>query len=184
MAKVKVYNMQAEEVKTLTLKDEVFGVEYNEETGNWDAMHHPFTAPMDEYIDTLEENKAAVKAKAYDLVLNGIELSSGSIRITDPELQDRMFKALGLSEEEAQEKFGFLVNAFKYGAPPHGGMAYGLDRLVMLIAGKDSIRDVMAFPKQQNASELMTSAPDYVDPKQLEELYISMVEKKTENEND
>lgn len=151
--------------------------EYNEETGNWDAMHHPFTAPLDECVQYLDTAPEKVYAKAYDLVLNGIELSSGSIRITDPELQDRMFKALGLSEEEAQEKFGFLVNAFKYGAPPHGGMGIGLDRLTMLLTGSDSIRDVIAFPKVANSGELMSGAPAEVDISQLEDLGIAVTEK-------
>lgn len=159
-------------------------MEYSEEEGRYMAMHHPFTAPMDEDIELMDTDLGKVRAKAYDIILNGTELGGGSLRIYNSELQRKMFDVLKLSENDIEQRFGFLLNAFKFGAPPHGGMAYGLDRLVMLIAGKDSIRDVMAFPKQQNASELMTSAPDYVDPKQLEELYISMVEKKTENEND
>ena len=148
--------------------------EYNEETGNWDAMHHPFTAPLDECVQYLDTAPEKVFAKAYDLVLNGIELSSGSIRITDPVLQSKMFKALGLSDEEAHEKFGFLTDAFRYGAPPHGGMGIGLDRLVMLMCGCDSLRDVIAFPKISNSSELMSGAPAAVDRKQLEELSISV----------
>ena len=150
--------------------------EYNEDTGSWDAMHHPFTAPLDECIQYLDSAPEKVFAKAYDLVLNGIELSSGSIRITDPELQSRMFKALGLSEEEAHEKFGFLTDAFKYGAPPHGGMGIGLDRLVMLMCGCDSLRDVIAFPKVSNSSELMSGAPSQVDSVQLAELAISLTD--------
>ena len=133
--------------------------EYNEDTGNFDAMHHPFTSPLDECVQYLDTAPEKVFAKAYDLVLNGVELSSGSIRITDPELQARMFKALGLSDEEAHEKFGFLTDAFKYGAPPHGGMGIGLDRLVMIMCGCDSLRDVIAFPKVSNSSELMSGAP-------------------------
>ncbi len=152
--------------------------EYNEETGNWDAMHHPFTSPLDECIQYLDNAPEKVFAKAYDLVLNGIELSSGSIRITDPELQARMFKALGLSDEEAHEKFGFLTDAFKYGAPPHGGMGIGLDRLVMLMCGCDSLRDVIAFPKVSNSSELMSGAPAQVDTAQLNDLAISIIESK------
>ncbi len=146
--------------------------EYNEETGNWDAMHHPFTSPLDESIEYLDTKPEKVFAKAYDLVLNGVELSSGSIRITDPELQAKMFKALGLSDQEAHEKFGFLTDAFKYGAPPHGGMGIGLDRLVMLMCGCDSLRDVIAFPKVSNSSELMSGAPAAVDEAQLKDLSI------------
>ena len=150
--------------------------EYNEETGNWDAMHHPFTAPLDESIPYLDTDPEKVFAKAYDLVLNGVELSSGSIRITDPALQSKMFKALGLSDEEAHEKFGFLTDAFKYGAPPHGGMGIGLDRLVMLMCGCDSLRDVIAFPKVSNSSEPMSGAPAKVDDVQLRDLNIKTLE--------
>ncbi len=150
--------------------------EYNEETGNWDAMHHPFTAPLDESIPYLDSDPEKVFAKAYDLVLNGVELSSGSIRITDPALQSKMFKALGLSDEEAHEKFGFLTDAFKYGAPPHGGMGIGLDRLVMLMCGCDSLRDVIAFPKVSNSSEPMSGAPAKVDDVQLRDLNIKTLE--------
>ena len=146
--------------------------EYNEETGNWDAMHHPFTSPLDECVEYLDTNPEKVFAKAYDLVLNGVELSSGSIRITDPELQAKMFSALGLTDEEAEQKFGFLTNAFRYGAPPHGGMGIGLDRLVMLMVGAESIRDVIAFPKVANSSELMSGAPAQVDEVQLRDLAI------------
>lgn len=148
--------------------------EYNEDTGSWDAMHHPFTKPLDECIQYLDSAPEKVFADAYDLVLNGIELSSGSIRITDPELQKHMFAALGLSDEEAYQKFGFLTDAFKYGAPPHGGMGIGLDRLVMLMCGCDSLRDVIAFPKVSNSSELMSGAPSGVDGAQLKELAISL----------
>lgn len=148
--------------------------EYNEETGNWDAMHHPFTSPLDECVQYLDTAPEKVFAKAYDLVLNGVELSSGSIRITDPELQGKMFKALGLTETEAHEKFGFLTDAFKYGAPPHGGMGIGLDRLVMLMCGCDSLRDVIAFPKVSNSSELMSGAPAEVDEIQLKDLGIKL----------
>ena len=150
--------------------------EYNEETGNWDAMHHPFTAPLDESIPYLDSDPEKVFAKAYDLVLNGVELSSGSIRITDPALQSKMFKALGLSDEEAHEKFGFLTDAFKFGAPPHGGMGIGLDRLVMLMCGCDSLRDVIAFPKVSNSSEPMSGAPAKVDDVQLRDLNIKTLE--------
>ena len=148
--------------------------EYNEETGNWDAMHHPFTSPLDECLEYLETDKAKVRAKAYDLVLGGIELSSGSIRITDPELQKRMFSLLGLSDEEAHLKFGFLTDAFQYGAPPHGGMGIGLDRLCMQLLGAESLRDVVAFPKVQNASELMTQCPAEVPAEALRDLHISI----------
>ncbi len=150
--------------------------EYNEENGNWDAMHHPFTSPLDECIEYLDTNPEKVFAKAYDLVLNGVELSSGSIRITDPELQAKMFSALGLSDEEAHEKFGFLTDAFRFGAPPHGGMGIGLDRLCMIMAGCDSLRDVIAFPKVSNSSELMSGAPSIVDNAQLSDLAISLIE--------
>ena len=148
--------------------------EYNEETGNWDAMHHPFTSPLDECLDYLETDKANVRAKAYDLVLGGIELSSGSIRITNPDLQKRMFNLLGFSDEEAYEKFGFLTDAFKYGAPPHGGMGIGLDRLCMQLLGAESLRDVIAFPKNQAAVELMTMAPATVEQKALDDLHIKI----------
>ncbi len=154
--------------------------EYNEDTGNWDAMHHPFTSPLDECVQYLDTAPEKVFAKAYDLVLNGVELSSGSIRITDPELQAHMFKALGLSDEEAHEKFGFLTDAFKYGAPPHGGMGIGLDRLVMIMCGCDSLRDVIAFPKVSNSSELMSGAPAAVDNVQLQDLAINLIEQKEE----
>lgn len=152
--------------------------EYNEETGNWDAMHHPFTSPLDECIEYLDTAPEKVFAKAYDLVLNGVELSSGSIRITDPVLQTKMFKALGLSDQEAHEKFGFLTDAFKYGAPPHGGMGIGLDRLAMIMCGCDSLRDVIAFPKISNSAELMSGAPGKVDETQLRDLSIALLEKK------
>ncbi len=153
--------------------------EFNEETGKWDAMHHPFTAPMDECIQYLDTDPAKVRAKSYDLVMNGFEMSSGSIRITDPVLQDKMFRSLGMSEEEIEAKFGFLVNAFKYGAPPHGGMGLGLDRLCMIMLGCESLRDVVAFPKMQNARELMSGAPSVCDNVQLEELGLK-IEPQTE----
>ena len=148
--------------------------EYSDEEGRYVAMHHPFTAPADEDIDKLETDQAGCRAKAYDMVLNGVELGGGSIRISDPEIQERMFAALGFTPERAQAQFGFLINAFRYGVPPHGGMAYGLDRLVMLMLGCDSIRDVIAFPKVQNASELMTASPSPVDDRQLRELHIRL----------
>ena len=148
--------------------------EWDEDAGAFVAMHHPFTSPMDECLEYLETDKAQVRAKAYDLVLNGVELSSGSIRITDPALQKRMFTLLGLSDEEAYEKFGFLTDAFKFGPPPHGGMGIGLDRLVMQMIGADSLRDVIAFPKLQNASEPMTECPSPVDTLQLDDLGIQV----------
>ncbi len=148
--------------------------DWDEDSQQFVAMHHPFTSPMDEYIDTLESDKANVKAKAYDLVLNGVELCSGSIRITNPDLQKRMFALLGLSDEEAYAKFGFLTDAFKFGAPPHGGMGIGLDRLIMQMLGCESLRDVIAFPKVQNASEPMTECPSQVDSLQLTELGIAL----------
>ncbi|OJU13991.1 MAG: aspartate--tRNA ligase [Clostridiales bacterium 43-6] len=148
--------------------------EYNEETGGWDAMHHPFTSPLDECLDLLDSDPANVRAKAYDLVLNGTELSSGSIRITDPVLQKKMFTALGLSDEEAQFKFGFLTDAYRYGSPPHGGMGIGLDRLCMVMLHCESLRDVLAFPKVQTARELMSNAPSTVDEKQLSELGLQL----------
>ncbi len=148
--------------------------EWDEDAQTFVAMHHPFTSPMDECLEYLETDKAQVRAKAYDLVLNGVELSSGSIRITDPVLQKRMFTLLGLSDEEAYEKFGFLTDAFKYGPPPHGGMGIGLDRLVMQMIEAESLRDVIAFPKLQNASEPMTECPSPVDTLQLDELGISV----------
>ncbi len=148
--------------------------EYDEESGEWLAMHHPFTMPMDECLQYLDNAPEKVFAKAYDLVLNGTELSSGSIRITDYELQQKMFKALGLTDEEIEAKFGFLVDAYKYGAAPHGGMGIGLDRLTMIMCGADSLRDVTAFPKVQNASELMSACPSPVDKDSLDILGISV----------
>ena len=156
--------------------------EYDEESGKWLAMHHPFTMPKDECIEYLDTAPEKVIAKAYDLVLNGVELSSGSIRINDYELQQKMFESLGLSQEEIDAKFGFLVEAYKYGAAPHGGMGIGLDRLAMLMTGCDSLRDVTAFPKVQNASELMSQAPGTIDDIQLRELALSIVVG-NENEN-
>ena len=148
--------------------------EYNEETGKYDAMHHPFTSPLDECIKYLDSEPEKVFANAYDLVLNGVELASGSIRITDPELQAHMFSALGLSDEEAEQKFGFLTGAFRYGAPPHGGIGIGLDRICMILTGSESLRDVLAFPKVANSSELMSGAPAEVDAAQLDELAIKV----------
>ena len=150
--------------------------EYSETEGRWMAMHHPFPLPKAEDMDKIESDPGACHAVAYDIVLNGVEMGGGSMRINDPALQDRMFKALGFTEERARENFGFLMDAYRYGAPPHGGMAYGLDRMVMLMLKKDSIRDVIAFPKVQNASELMSGAPEIVDPQQLKDLKIVMAE--------
>lgn len=149
--------------------------EYDEESGKWIAMHHPFTMPQEDCIQYLDSDPGKVTAKAYDLVLNGTELSSGSIRINDYELQQKMFESLGLSDEEIEAKFGFLVEAYKYGAAPHGGMGIGLDRLAMLMCGADSLRDVTAFPKVQNASELMSGAPGPIDDVQKQELAIAVI---------
>ncbi len=149
--------------------------EWNEETESWDAMHHPFTMPLDECLEYLDTDPGKVRAKAYDLVLNGVEMLSGSIRITDYELQEKMFDALGLTKEEIEQKFGFLVDAYKYGAPPHGGAGIGLDRLAMVMCGADSLRDVIAFPKVQNASELMSQCPSVPEEKALRELAIAVV---------
>ena len=152
--------------------------EWNEETNAWDAMHHPFTMPLEECLPNLESDPGSVRAKCYDMVLNGTELLSGSIRITDWQLQERMFRVLGLQPEEIAAKFGFLVEAYKYGAPPHGGSGMGLDRLAMVMAEADSLRDVIAFPKVQNASELMSACPAPADPAALCDLGIAVVEEK------
>ncbi len=146
--------------------------EKDEETGEWIAMHHPFTMPMEECLEYLDTDQGSVRAKAWDLVLNGTELSSGSMRITDFELQQKMFEALGMTDEEIEAKFGFLVDAYRYAAPPHGGMGIGLDRLAMIMCKAESLRDVVAFPKVQNASELMSACPSEVEKKQLDELHI------------
>ncbi|MBE6555342.1 MAG: aspartate--tRNA ligase [Ruminococcaceae bacterium] len=149
--------------------------EWNEDTGAWDAMHNPFTMPMEECLPYLESDPGSVRAKAYDMVLNGTELLSGAIRITDWQLQEKMFAALGLSAEDIEKKFGFMVDAYKYGAPPHGGSGMGLDRLAMIMAGADSLRDVVAFPKVQNASELMSACPAPAEPQALADLGIAVV---------
>ena len=151
--------------------------EYSEEDGRYYAAHHPFTSPMDEDLDMIESNPGEVRSKAYDLVLNGEELGGGSIRIHDSKLQQRMFKALGFTEESAQERFGFLIDAFKFGPPPHGGLAFGLDRMVMFLAGTENIKDVIAFPKNQNAYCYLSEAPNIVDEKQLDDLGISISKK-------
>jgi aspartyl-tRNA synthetase len=155
--------------------------EYSKEENRLVAMHHPFTSPMDEDIEFLNTDPAVCRAKAYDIVLNGTELGGGSIRISRNDVQEQMFKALGFTPEEAKARFGHLLEAFRYGAPPHGGLAYGLDRLVMLLGGKDSIRDVIAFPKVHNASEPMTACPAPVDKKQLDELGIRLADEKEES---
>ena len=156
-------------------------LEYDEEENRYTAMHHPFTCPRDVDIEFLETAPQKVLAKAYDIVLNGVEIGGGSIRIHQSDLQEKMFRAIGMSEEEAKVRFGHLLDAFRYGTPPHGGLAYGLDRLVMLLCGCNSIRDVIAFPKVQNASDLMMSAPDTVDEKQLSELCIAVTEPQSES---
>jgi len=156
-------------------------LEYDEEANRFAAKHHPFTSPMDEDMEFLDADPGKVRAKAYDIVLNGVEIGGGSIRIYNADIQAKMFETLGFTKEEAWERFGFLMGAFKYGTPPHGGMAYGLDRLVMLLTGKDSIRDVIAFPKVQNASELMSGAPTKVDKAQLDELCIKNIIQDGEN---
>ena len=155
-------------------------LEWDEEAGRYVAVHHPFTAPMDEDIDLIETNPGAVRAKAYDIVLNGYELGGGSIRIHRREIQQKMFELLGFTQEDAQERFGFLLDAFKYGVPPHGGLAFGLDRIIMLMSGATSIRDVIAFPKVKDASCPMTAAPGLVEEKQLDELGIAIKVVETE----
>ena len=144
------------------------------------AMHHPFAMPMDEDWHLIDSDPGAVRAKAYDIVLNGTEIGGGSVRIHQSDIQSKMFEVLGFTPEKAQEQFGFLLEAFKYGVPPHAGLAYGLDRVVMLMGGCDSIREVIAFPKVKDASCLMTEAPTPVDPKQLEELGIEVCEEAAE----
>ena len=156
--------------------------EYSEEEGRYMACHHPFTAPMDEDLEYVESDPGRVRSKAYDLVLNGEELCGGSIRIHNMELQQRMFKALGFTEESAWERFGFLLEAFKFGPPPHGGLAFGLDRMIMFLAGTDNIKDVIAFPKNQNAYCYLSEAPNIADEKQLAELGIAILPK--ENKKD
>ena len=155
-------------------------LEWSEDQQRYTAMHHPFTMPMDEDIPLLDTDPGAVRAKAYDIVLNGTELGGGSVRIHQNDIQEKMFEMLGFTKEEAQERFGFLLTAFKYGVPPHAGLAYGLDRMIMLMAKEDSIRDVIAFPKVKDASCLMTEAPGVVDDQQLEELCIRIADSKEE----
>ena len=151
-------------------------LEYSEEEDRYVAMHHPFTMPMEEDLQYLDSDPGRVRAKAYDIVLNGVEMGGGSVRIHQADIQEKMFEVLGFTKEKAQEQFGFLLDAFKYGVPPHAGLAYGMDRMVMLMVGADSIRDVIAFPKVKDASCLMMEAPSQVDPKQLEDLSIGVVE--------
>ncbi len=150
-------------------------LEWSDEQNRYTAMHHPFTMPMEEDLEFIDSDPGRVRAKAYDIVLNGNEIGGGSVRIFDPKVQNKMFEVLGFTPEQAQEQFGFLLTAFKYGVPPHAGLAYGLDRLVMLMAKEDSIRDVIAFPKVKDASDLMTEAPTMVEQKQLEELGLEIV---------
>ena len=150
-------------------------LEYDEEENRYVAMHHPFTSPKDEDMALLDTDPGKVRAKAYDIVLNGYELGGGSIRIYDPAMQQKMFETLGFTPEQAKERFGYLLNAFRYGTPPHGGLAYGLDRIVMLMAGCESIRDTIAFPKVKDSGELMIQSPDVVDKKQLDELGLAIV---------
>lgn len=157
-------------------------LEYSEEDGRFYAMHHPFTMPMEEDMPLLDTDPGAVRARAYDCVLNGYELGGGSVRIHTTEMQTKMFEELGIGPEEADEKFGFLLEAFKYGVPPHCGLAFGLDRVVMLLLGLDDIRDVIAFPKVQNASELLSKCPAHADPKALEELGIAIVRTEEDDE--
>jgi aspartyl-tRNA synthetase len=148
--------------------------EFHEEDGRYYACHHPFTSPFDEDVQYLESDQGRIRAKAYDLVLNGVEVGGGSIRTHDPELQRRVFRALGIGEEEARQNFGFFLEALKYGAPPHGGIALGLDRMVMLLAGEKSIRDVIAFPKTARGTCLMSDSPTPVKAEQLRELKIRL----------
>jgi aspartyl-tRNA synthetase len=147
-------------------------VEWNDDEGRWDSLHHPFTSPTEESLALLEENPAAARARAYDVVLNGVELGGGSIRINRPEVQYRVLETLGIDRAAADEKFGFLIEALEHGAPPHGGIAFGLDRMAALLAGRESIRDVIAFPKTATGQDPLTGAPAPIDEEQLRELGI------------
>ena len=151
-------------------------LEWNEESNRFHAMHHPFTSPKKEHEDKLESEPGKVNANAYDLVINGVEIGGGSIRIHNRELQKKMFKVLGFTDEEAQAQFGFLMNAFEYGAPPHGGIALGFDRLVALFSGQDSIRDFIAFPKNNSGRDVMIDSPSVIAKEQLDELGLKVVE--------
>ena len=157
-------------------------LEYSEEEGRYTAKHHPFTMPMEEDLHLLDTHPEQVRAKAYDIVLNGNELGGGSVRIFQNHVQEKMFEVLGFSKEDAYDRFGFLLNAFKYGVPPHAGLAFGLDRMIMLLAKNDNIRDVISFPKVKDASCLMTDAPNIVDAKQLDELALDISKANKENE--
>nr|WP_122011617.1 aspartate--tRNA ligase [Maliibacterium massiliense] len=176
------FHMMDENVYNVLWVTEFPLLEYSQEEGRYKAMHHPFTSPMLEDLDMLESDPGKVRAEAYDLVINGVEAGGGSIRIHDSALQMRAFRALGFTEEQAREQFGFLLSAFAYGTPPHGGCAFGLDRVAMLLGGAETIRDMIAFPKAQNASDLMTQAPAPVDPRQLEELFIEIAPEAHEDE--
>jgi aspartyl-tRNA synthetase len=153
-------------------------LDWNQETNLWEPMHHPFTAPLDEDLHLLENEPVKVRARHYDVVCNGCEISSGSIRIHNRQMQEKIFKLLGYSEEEAERRFGQLLGAFDYGAPPHGGIAPGIDRLVMLLAGEKTIREVIAFPKNQTAIDVMSDAPSPVSKQQLDELHLIIKEEK------
>ena len=155
-------------------------LEWSEEEQRYTAMHHPFTMPMEEDLHLIDTDPGAVRAEAYDIVLNGTELGGGSVRIHQNDIQEKMFECLGIDKETAHEKFGFLLDAFSYGVPPHAGLAYGLDRLIMLMTGEDSIRDVIAFPKIKDASCLLTDAPNVVDESQLKELCIEITKENEE----
>lgn len=154
---------------------------YDEEQKRYVAEHHPFTRPRDEDLELLDSDPLAVRAQAYDLVLNGYEVGGGSMRIYKRDIQEKMFAALGLSPEEAHEKFGFLLDAFEYGTPPHGGIAFGFDRLVMLLAGRNNLRETIAFPKTASATDLLMNAPSEVDTAQLEQLHIKLAKKPVES---